>query len=104
MTPKAPNGTQSNFQLNQISITTTQQKGIAVRERNQRLADELNSPSAMGLAIVAQLQVAVMIDTKILEGDGKSDTKMLDSLVQRVEDAMTQNMANLKMANTGCGT
>lgn len=104
MTPKAPNGTQSNFQLNQISITTTQQKGIAVRERNQRLADELNSPSAMGLAIVAQSQVAVMIDTKILEGDGKSDTKMLDSLVQRVEDAMTQNMANLKMANTGCGT
>ncbi|XPS77057.1 hypothetical protein M3J09_009093 [Ascochyta lentis] len=100
--PKAPaNGTQSDFQLNQIDLAATQQKAVAVRERNQRLADDLASPSAMGLAIVAQSQATVMIDTKGLIGGG-SDAKILEGLVGRVKDAMAQNMQNLKMADGGC--
>lgn len=104
ISPKAPgNGTQSDFQLNLISIASTKQKAIAVRERSQRLADELSSPSATGLAIVAQSQVAVMIDMKSLKGGGEDDTKILQSSVGRVKDAMAQNEENLKMADRGCG-
>lgn len=85
-----------------MSTVATQQKAIAVRERNQRLADELNSPSAMGLAIVAQSQVAAMIDVQSLKPGSESDAKMLDGLVQRVKEAMAQNAANLRMADAGC--
>ncbi|KAF2627167.1 hypothetical protein BU25DRAFT_308697, partial [Macroventuria anomochaeta] len=96
-TPLVPpaNGTQSDFQLNQFSITITQLKAIAVRERNQRLADELNSPSAKGLAIVAQSQVAVMIDMNSVKGGGEGDAKLLGELVMRVRYAMAQNGENL---------
>ncbi|UPX18687.1 uncharacterized protein EKO05_0008979 [Ascochyta rabiei] len=100
---KAPaNGTQSDFQLNQIDLAATLQKAIAVRENNQRLADDLASPSARGLAVVAQSQVAVMIDMMNLKGGGESDSKMLEGLVGRVKDAMAQNRENLKMADGGC--
>jgi hypothetical protein len=102
-TLKAPsNGTQSDFQLNQISVISTEQKAIAVRERSQRLADELNSPSAMGLAIVAQSQVAAMIDVQNLKGGGDAEIKMLQSLVERVKNAMIQNEENLRVVNKGC--
>jgi hypothetical protein len=102
-TLKAPsNGTQSDFQLNQISVISTEHKAIAVRERSQRLADELNSPSAMGLAIVAQSQVAAMIDVQSLKGGGDAEIKMLQSLVERVKNAMTQNEENLRVVNKGC--
>lgn len=57
----------------------------------------------MGLAIVAQSQVAVMIDMKSLTGGGGSDSMMLESLVGRVKEAMAQNGENLKMAGQGCG-
>jgi hypothetical protein len=101
---KAPsNDTQSDFQLNQVSIVSTEQKAIAVRERSQRLADELNSPSAMGLAIVAQAQVAAMIDVQSLQGGVDADMKMLQSLVERVKTAMTQNEENLRVVDKGCG-
>ena len=96
------NGTQSDFQLNQISLASTQQKAIAVRERNQRLADELGSPSAMGLAMVAQMQVAVMLDVQSLKG-AEGDEQMLGKLVDTVKGAMSQNEANLKMVDMGCG-
>lgn len=96
------NGTQSDFQLNQIALATTQQKAIGVRERNQRLADELSSPSAMGLAMVAQTQVAVMLDVQSLKGE-KEDEQMLGKLVDRVKEAMSQNAENLKMVELGCG-
>ncbi|KAJ4990536.1 hypothetical protein SVAN01_03983 [Stagonosporopsis vannaccii] len=96
------NGTQSDFQLNQISLAATQQKAIAVRERNQQLADELSSPSAMGLAMVAQTQVAVMLDVQSLTG-AEEDKQMLGKLVDRVKSAMSQNEENLKMVDMGCG-
>ncbi|KAF1350591.1 hypothetical protein EJ07DRAFT_138344 [Lizonia empirigonia] len=96
------NSTQSNFQLTQSGVAATQQKAIAVRERNQRLADELSSPSAMGLALVAQSQAAVMIDMKSLTGGGERDASMLDGLVKRVMDAMAQNGANLKVVDGAC--
>ena len=53
----------------------------------------------MGLAIAAQFQVAVMIETKSLEGGSESDTKMLRSLIERVRDAMAQNGENLNRVN-----
>lgn len=93
------NATQTNFQLTQISVADTQDKGIAVRERNQRLADELESPSAKGLAQVAQMQVATMLDVRGLK---QGDMKMLDDLVKRVEGAMKLNKENLKVAESGC--
>lgn len=92
----------SDFQLNQISITAIQQKAIPVRERNQRLADELSSPSAMGLAMVAQSQVSVMIDMKSLTGGGDADKRILEILLGKVQEAMSQNEENLKMVDMGC--
>lgn len=57
----------------------------------------------MGLAMVAQSQVAVMIDMQSLKGGGEGDAKILQSLVRRVQDAMTQNEQNLKAVDGGCG-
>ncbi|KAJ4379568.1 hypothetical protein N0V86_004749 [Didymella sp. IMI 355093] len=100
---KAPaNGTQSDFQLNQINIASIEQKAISVRERSQRLADELSSPSAMGLATIAQWQVAVMIDVQSLKGGGVRETKILEGLVGRVMATMDQTEGNLKMVGRGC--
>lgn len=56
----------------------------------------------MGLAMVAQSQVATMIDVQNLKEGSESDLKVLDSLIERVKDAMAQNAANLKMADAGC--
>ncbi|KAF3003704.1 hypothetical protein E8E13_009026 [Curvularia kusanoi] len=97
------NATQSNFQLTQMALADTQNKGIAVRERNQRLADDLQSPSAKGLARVAQEQVTVMLKAKSLKGNGADDLKMLTDLVTRTKDAMTMNEDNIKMVEHGCG-
>jgi hypothetical protein len=55
----------------------------------------------MGLAIVAQSQVSDMINIQSLQG-GEGDAKILDMLVKNVQDAMTQNQMNLKMANSQC--
>ncbi|KAF1923868.1 uncharacterized protein M421DRAFT_425366 [Didymella exigua CBS 183.55] len=97
------NGTQSDFQLNQISIVSAELKAIAIRERSQILADELSSPSAKGLAMVAQSQAAVMIDMQSLKEGREGDTKMLESLVRRVKDAMIQEEKNLNVADGECG-
>lgn len=53
--------------------------------------------------MVAQSQVAVMIDVQSLKGGGDADTKMLQSLVERVKNAMAQNEENLKTVDKGCG-
>ena len=83
-------------------MADTQNKAIAVRERNQRLADELQSPGAKGLARVAQMQVSVMLDAKSLKGSGAGDAKMLGALVTRTKDAMALNEENVKMVEKGC--
>ena len=57
----------------------------------------------MGLAMVAQAQVATMIDVQSLKGGGDADVKMLQSLVERVRNAMTQNEENLRVVDKGCG-
>ena len=74
-----------------------------MRERNQRLADELQSPAAKGLARVAQMQVSVMLDAKSLKGSGAGGEKMLGELVTRTKDAMALNEENVKMVEKGCG-
>lgn len=56
----------------------------------------------MGLAMVAQYQVAAMIDVQSLKGGGDADAKMLQSLAERVKNAMMQNAENLKVAEKGC--
>ena len=57
----------------------------------------------MGLAMVAQTQVAAMIDVQSLKGGGDADMKMLKSLVERVKHAMTQNEENLRVVDKDCG-
>lgn len=86
-----------------MALADTQNKGIAVRERNQRLADDLQSPSAKGLARVAQEQVTVMLKAKSLKGNGADDMKMLTDLVTMTKDAMTMNEDNIKTVELGCG-
>jgi len=56
----------------------------------------------MGLAMVAQMQVAVMLDVQSLKG-AEGDEQMLGKLVDTVKGAMSQNEANLKMVDMGCG-
>lgn len=97
--PPQVNATDTNFHLTQLSIADTQSKGIAVRERNQILADELGSLSAMGLAQVAQMQVAAMIDVQDLK---QEDVGMLEKLVKNVERAMSSNGVNLNMVESEC--
>jgi chromosome segregation and condensation protein ScpB len=86
-----------------MNIASIEQKAISVREHSQRLADELSSPGARGLAIVAQSQVAVMIDVQSLRGGGVRDAKMLEGLVERVMATMGQTKDNLEMVGRGCG-
>lgn len=52
--------------------------------------------------MVAQYQVAAMIDVQSLKGGGDADAKMLQSLAERVKNAMMQNAENLKVAEKGC--
>ncbi|OSS45054.1 hypothetical protein B5807_09220 [Epicoccum nigrum] len=102
-TPAPSNATHSDFQLAQTALADTQKKGVTVRERNQRLADDLQSPGAKGLARVAQMQVSVMLDAKSLKGSGAGDVKMLGELVTRTTDAMALNEENIKTVESGCG-
>ena len=75
-----------------------------MRERNQRLADELQSPGAKGLARVAQMQNSVMLDVKGLKGSGEGEEKkVLGELVTRTMDAMKLNEENVKVVEKGCG-
>jgi hypothetical protein len=101
--PPSNTTTHSDFQLAQTALADTQNKAIAVRERNQRLADDLQSPGAKGLARVAQMQVSVMLDAKSLKGSGAGDAKKLGELVTRTKDAMTLNEENVRMVEKGCG-
>jgi hypothetical protein len=56
------------FSTEQKSVLAIQQKGIAIRETNQKLAKEINSPAIAGLAIVAGAQVKEMM--QVTEGYG----------------------------------
>lgn len=56
----------------------------------------------MGLAMVAQMQVTVMLDVQSLKG-AEEDEQMLGKLAYTVKRAMSQNEDNLKMVDIGCG-
>ncbi|PSN69414.1 hypothetical protein BS50DRAFT_572558 [Corynespora cassiicola Philippines] len=92
----------SNFELTKQNVLAIQQKGIDIRAENQRLAGELNSPSQMGLAIVAMAQVTEKMQVEMLQGGGEKDMKTLETLVKEVEDGTKQNTMNLQMAQSQC--
>lgn len=100
-TRAAVNGT-SDFEIERQAVLVIQQKGIDIRAKNQQMAMSLNSPSQMGLAVVAQAQTTEMMQVKSLEGGGDSDKKTLQTLVQEVEDGTKQNEMNLQMAESQC--
>ena len=43
-----------------------------------------------------------MIDMKSLTGGGDADKRMLESLLGKVQEAISQNGENLKMVDMGC--
>ncbi|KAF2705499.1 hypothetical protein K504DRAFT_493942 [Pleomassaria siparia CBS 279.74] len=97
-----PNNAVSDFQLTQSNVLTIQQKGIDIRAQNQKLASELNSPAAQGLAVVAMAQVMEVMQVKSLTGSGPADAKTLQLLVTEVQGGTKQNMMNLMAAESAC--
>jgi hypothetical protein len=87
------------FSTTQKSVLAIQQKGITIRANNQKLAKEINSPAAAGLAIVAGAQVKEMTQVQGLK-DTAADTATLKTLVQEVQDGTKQNQKNLAAAKT----
>jgi hypothetical protein len=87
------------FSTEQKSVLAIQQKGIAIRETNQKLAKEINSPAIAGLAIVAGAQVKEMTQVTGLK-DTAADAATLTTLVQEVQDGTKQNQKNLAAAKS----
>jgi hypothetical protein len=82
------------FSTEQKSVLAIQQKGIAIRETNQKLAKEINSPAIAGLAMVKEMtQVTGLKDTA-------ADAATLTTLVQEVQDGTKQNQKNLAAAKS----
>jgi hypothetical protein len=97
----AQNGTAqvAAFQKTQKSVLGIQQKGIEIRSNNQKLAKEINSPAADGLAIVATAQVKEMTQVMGLNNTA-ADVGTLKQLVQEVQDGTKQNEKNLAAAKS----
>jgi hypothetical protein len=87
------------FQMTQKSVLGIQQKGIKIRSNNQKLAKEINSPAADGLAIVATAQVKEMSQVMGLNNTA-ADAATLKQLVQEVQDGTKQNEKNLAAAKS----
>jgi hypothetical protein len=85
------------FQTTQQSVLAIQQKGITIRAQNQKLAGQIKSPAADGLAIVAGAQTKELGQVKGLKGT-QADASTLKMLVQEVQDGTKQNQMNLAAA------
>jgi len=85
------------FATTQQSVLAIQQKGITIREKNQKLAGEIKSPAADGLAVVAGAQTKEIEQVKGLKGT-QADAGTLSMLVQEVRDGTKQNQMNLDAA------
>lgn len=87
------------FQTEQQSVLRIQQQGINIRANNQKLAKEIKSPAASGLATVAMAQVKEMTQVQGLKGN-EADANTLQQLVQEVQDGTKQNQKNLAAAKS----
>ncbi|KAH3978663.1 hypothetical protein HBI56_081240 [Parastagonospora nodorum] len=87
----------AEFETTQQSVLSIQQKGITIRAENQKLAAEIKSPAADGLAIVAGAQTKEMMQVMSLKGTA-ADEATLKLLVQEVQDGTKQNQKNLAAA------
>jgi hypothetical protein len=85
------------FETTQQSVLSIQQKGITIRANNQKLAAEIKSPAADGLAVVAGAQTKEMMQVMSLKGTA-ADADTLKQLVQEVQDGTKQNEKNLATA------
>ncbi|KAF2185762.1 hypothetical protein K469DRAFT_631665 [Zopfia rhizophila CBS 207.26] len=88
---------EGEFVSEQKKVLDIQTKGIQIRAENQKIAAQLNSPAASGLAVVAMAQVLEMMQVQMLKGGGNNDVKLLNMLVKEVNDGTKQNEMN-KMA------
>ena len=82
----------------QTSVLAIQQRGVDIRANNQKLAKEINSPAADGLAIVAGAQTKEIDQVKSLKGNAAADGETIKMLVQEVMDGTMQNQKNLQAA------
>ncbi|KAF2469741.1 uncharacterized protein BDR25DRAFT_227327 [Lindgomyces ingoldianus] len=102
-TSRAPPGnTTSNFGLEQQAVVAIQQNGITLREGNQKLAAELNSPARAGLDQLAASQTQEMDMVKALKGTGEGEMRTLEGLAKMVMDSTKLNEMNLVMAESAC--
>jgi hypothetical protein len=90
-------GGTAGFNATQASVLAIQQRGVDIRANNQKLAKEINSPAADGLAIVAGAQTKEIDQVKSLKGTS-GDAATLGMLVMEVMDGTKQNQKNLEAA------
>lgn len=74
-----------------------QKRGVDIRANNQKLAAQINSPAADGLAIVAGAQTKEIGQVQSLKGTA-ADAPTISMLVQEVMDGTMQNQKNLAAA------
>jgi hypothetical protein len=67
----------AEFTTTQQSVLAIQQKGITIRQNNQKLAKEIKSPAADGLAIVAGAQTKEMLQVMGLKDGTAQNGKNL---------------------------
>jgi hypothetical protein len=91
-------GGTAGFNATQTSVLAIQQRGVDIRANNQKLAKEINSPAADGLAIVAGAQTKEIDQVKSLKGNAAADGETIKMLVQEVMDGTMQNQKNLQAA------
>ena len=87
------------FKKEQQSVLSIQQQGINVRANNQKLAAQINSPAAAGLATVAMAQTTEMTQVQGLTGTA-ADASTLSTLVTEVQGGTQQNTKNLAAAKS----
>jgi hypothetical protein len=87
----------AEFTRTKQSVLAIQQKGITIRQNNQKLAKKINSPATDGLATVAGAQVLEMMQVMGLNGTC-ADKATLATLMKEVVDGTAQNHKNLAAA------
>ncbi|KAL5115634.1 hypothetical protein ACEQ8H_006433 [Pleosporales sp. CAS-2024a] len=85
------------FGTQQLEVLCIQQQGIQIRQNNQQLAAQINSPAIAGLAIVENAQTLEMSQVTGLNRTA-TDAATLTLLVQEVRDGTAQNQKNLAAA------
>ncbi|RDW56448.1 hypothetical protein BP5796_13197 [Coleophoma crateriformis] len=89
------------FAASKASLLDFVNKGIAIRENNQKIAPPGNGAIA-GLAIVANAQQAEFNLTNSLTGDAAIDNATVATLKMDFSGGIEQNMKNLAAATANC--